>query len=356
MPKISYTIPMKDKRTVGILFGGKSAEHEVSIRSARYIAASLNPVKYEVVYIKIEKDGTWIFSSSSKLLETSNDPDAKPMNLDQGFKERYTIDVMFPVLHGPNGEDGTVQGFFKVFGVPFVGAGVLGSAVGMDKDVMKRLLRDAGISIGEFVSCTSTAVPAYQDVIQMLSPVVFVKPANLGSSVGISRVTTEDEYKKAVNLAFEFDTKVIIEEGIEGRELECAVLGGEPPQASIPSEIILGDSFYSYDEKYAEESKTTFEIPPRNLEDAKIKEIQALAVKVFTTLSCEGLGRVDFFLKQDGALLVNEINTLPGFTEISMYPKMWEKSGLPGPELVDRLIMLALERHAKESALKTSYQ
>ncbi len=347
---------MKDKLTVGILFGGKSAEHEVSLRSARNIAHSLNTSKYTPVYIKIEKDGTWIFSQSAQLIETSADPEAKLFDMNQGWPQRYSIDVVFPVLHGPNGEDGTVQGLLKVFNVPFVGAGVLGSAVGMDKDVMKRLLRDARIPIGTFIAATTETIPSYEEVVQTLSPIVFVKPANLGSSVGISRVTSEAEYTKALDLAFEFDTKIIIEEGIEGRELECAVLGGNPPQASIPSEVLPGEDFYSYEEKYAQESKTTFAIPPKGIDEEKIKEIQSLAVKTFTTLSCEGLGRVDFFMKKDGTILVNEINTLPGFTEASMYPKMWEKSGLSGSELTDRLITLALERHKKESALKTSHQ
>jgi D-alanine-D-alanine ligase len=349
------------KITVGILCGGKSAEHEVSMRSARNIAHALDPKKYDTLFIKIEKNGAWLPQSSGAFLENSS-PHVSTSTELVALPDRPMlgkIDVVFPVLHGPNGEDGTVQGLLKVAGIPFVGAGVLGSAVGMDKDVMKRLLREAGIPTSRSVTLFPASKISCASVEKELGLPLFIKPANMGSSVGISKVNSEKEFIEALKEAFQFDTKVLVEECIFGREIECSVLGdqalGEVVTASIPAEIIPEDGFYSYDEKYSSTSVTKIDLPPKNISDETIQDIQNLAIKTFNTLACSGMGRVDFFLEKNGRIVVNEINTIPGFTEISMYPKMWEKSGIKTPDLLDRLIELALKRHKAETALKTSY-
>ena len=316
------------KLKIGVLFGGKSAEHEVSLQSAENIINSLDKNKYEIVSIKISKTGEFDFSKLEK------------------------VDVIFPALHGPFGEDGIMQGVFREMGKPFVGAGVLGSAVGMDKDVMKRLLLQAGIPIGKFVVWHNHEKYNFAKIKKQLGLPMFVKPANMGSSVGVSKVKNEADFKKATSQAFLFDNKIIIEEFIDGRELECAVLGNEFPMASVPGEIIPGQEFYSYDAKYLD-STSVCQIPAK-VDKKTSKKIQELAIKTFQVLNCEGLGRVDFFLKKNSGVLVNEINTLPGFTNISMYPKLWEASGLPQTKLLDRLIELAIERFQKESQLKTS--
>jgi D-alanine-D-alanine ligase len=318
----------KKKLKIGVLFGGKSAEHEVSINSANNVMAGLDKKKYEIVPIKIKKDGKF---------------DASLLN---------NLDVVFPVLHGPFGEDGSMQGLLKLAGVPFVGPGVLGSAVGMDKEITKRVLRDNGIPIGDFRVFRANKRIDFNKIKKELGLPLFIKPANMGSSVGISKVRNEKEFKKAVKDAFLYDSKIIIEEFIEGREIECAVLGNEKPIASLPGEIIPNADFYSYESKYIDD-KSICEIPAK-LDKKTIKKIQELSVKTFQVLNCEGLSRVDFFIKKNGAILVNEINTIPGFTDISMYPKMWEKSGLPISKLLDKLIKLAMERINKEKKLKTS--
>jgi D-alanine-D-alanine ligase len=326
-------IKTNKKIKVAILFGGKSAEHEISIRSAKNIIDAIDKNKYEVTLLKINKDGKFPWSSFVK----------------------KNLDVIFPILHGPFGEDGTIQGLLKLANIPFVGAGVLGSAVGMDKDVMKRLLRDAGIPVGKFLVFTTDKVKpsGFNKVVQSLEIPFFVKPANLGSSVGVSKVKNKKEFVEAVEEAFKYDTKIIIEENIEGREIECAVLGNDNPTASVPGEIIPSHEFYSYEAKYLDENGASLEIPAKVSKEI-IKKIQTLAIKTFKTLACEGMGRVDFFLKKDGTILVNEINTIPGFTSVSMYPKMWEASGISYAKLIDSLIQLALERFAKEQKLKTS--
>jgi D-alanine-D-alanine ligase len=265
------------------------------------------------------------------------------------------IDVVFPVLHGPFGEDGTVQGLFKLANIPFVGAGVLGSAIGMDKDVMKRLLRDAKIPIAKFLvfERPDQNTISFTKVRKALGLPVFVKPANLGSSVGISKVNKKNQFADAVRLAFRYDNKIIIEEGIDGREIECSVLGNEKPVASLPGEIVVQHDFYSYHAKYLDDQGARLEIParlPKNI----VKKIQQTAVQAYRVLCCEGMARVDFFLRPNGQVLVNEINTIPGFTKISMYPKMWDASGLSYSRLIDRLITLALERARKEKQLSTS--
>jgi D-alanine-D-alanine ligase len=269
------------------------------------------------------------------------------------------LDVAFPILHGPFGEDGTVQGLLKLADIPYVGTGVLGSAVGMDKDVMKRLLRDAGIPIGKFLALRShEPIPPYGEVTAVLGVPLFVKPANMGSSVGIRKVHNEGEYLPALEEAFRYDTKIVIEEFIKGRELECAVLGNEAPMASVPGEVISRHEFYSYDAKYLDEHGAAL-IIPADLDEALAARVRELAVKTFTTLCCEGLSRVDFFLREDAtpgidAVVVNEINTMPGFTKISMYPKLWEAGGISYTCLISRLIELAIARFNKERGIATS--
>jgi len=245
-----------------------------------------------------------------------------------------------------------MQGLLKLSGVPFVGPGVLGSAVGMDKDVMKKLLRDAGIPLGKFITVRYGEKISFKEAKKILDLPLFIKPANMGSSVGVSKVWAENEFKKALREAFTFDTKIIIEEFIDGREIECAVLGNDYPMASIPGEIIANQEFYSYNAKYMDTGSVS-EIPAK-VALSVVKKIQDIAVKVFKVLSCEGMGRVDFFLKKNGEVLVNEINTIPGFTNISMYPKLWEATGVPLTKLLDTLIDLAISRYKREQKLKTT--
>jgi D-alanine-D-alanine ligase len=266
------------------------------------------------------------------------------------------LDVVFPILHGPFGEDGTVQGLLKLAGVPFVGSGILGSAVGMDKEMMKRLLREADLPVGRFlVFRAHHANLHFADVAGKLGLPLFVKPANLGSSVGVNKVASEADFRHAVAEAFQYDRKILVEAFIEGREIECSVLGNDDPIASVPGEVIATHDFYSYEAKYIDENGAALEIPAQ-VSAETARTIQDLAVKVFTTLGCEGLARVDFFLRPDGEVIVNEINTMPGFTSISMYPRLWEASGMPYAALIDRLIQLAIERFEREQRLKTSYE
>jgi D-alanine-D-alanine ligase len=375
---------MAKKITVGILFGGKSAEHEVSLQSARNVCDAIDRDKYEPVLIGIDKSGRWLLGGDSRFLLDAEDP--RRIRLD-GSREQVTLaprsggvlsllgpsgsgggeagglaevpklDVVFPILHGPFGEDGTVQGLLKLADIPFVGSGVLGSALGMDKDVMKRLLRDGGLPIGKFLVLhgDSPFLP-YGKAVDALGSPFFIKPANMGSSVGIRKIRNEDEYFPGICDALQYDTKIVLEEFIRGRELECSVLGNERPIASVPGEVTVSHDFYSYEAKYLDEKGAALEIPAK-LPAAVEKRVRELALKTFSVLCCQGLSRVDFFLRGDKPedLLVNEINTMPGFTRISMYPKLWEAAGISYTELIDRLIRLAIDRFEKEKRIKTSY-
>ena len=363
---------MTKKIRVGILFGGKSAEHEISLLSAKNVIDAIDKTKYEPVLIGIDKSGRWVTNEPSKFLLHGTDPKLIALNkaesrgvalvpqsggkltgLDSAGLDAG-VDVVFPILHGPLGEDGTIQGLLKLADVPFVGAGVLGSAVGMDKDVMKRLLRDAGIPVPKFMVFHRKHPPKFELVAEQLGLPVFVKPANLGSSVGISKARDKDSFEKAVHLAFRYDRKILVEQSIHGREIECAVLGNDEPKASIPGEIIPTHEFYSYEAKYLDENGARLEIPAK-LDAATVKRVQELAVKTFKALDCEGMGRVDMFLTADSSLYVNEINTIPGFTKISMYPKLWEATGIGYTDLISKLIELAIERFEHEKTLSTSY-
>jgi len=349
---------MKRKIRVALLFGGRSAEHEISLRSAKNVADAIDKRKYEVVAIGIDKSGHWLPPMESQRLLASASFVPLRVSKDSGMVlvaegNENKVDVVFPILHGPFGEDGTVQGLLRLANVPFVGAGVLGSAVAMDKDVTKRLLRDAGLPIPNFLVATKENPVTFKTAQRTLGIPLFVKPANLGSSVGIAKVRDEKEFKGALREAFRFDTKVLIEESIKGREIECAVLGNEKPRASVPGEIIVHHDFYSYEAKYLDENGASLEIPaklPKNI----AKKIRKLAVQVFQTVGCEGMARVDFFLTGSGKVYVNEINTIPGFTSISMYPKLWEYSGIPYRKLIDKLIVLAIERFEKQQKLQVT--
>ena len=370
--RLLYIRRMSKKLRVGILFGGRSAEHEVSLQSAKNIIDAIDKNTYEVVLIGIDKNGGWHLEEGSRFLLRTTESELRELPasgenlaLVPGKREEQlvalsgqqtlgSLDVVFPVLHGPLGEDGTVQGLLKLANIPFVGAGVLGSAVGMDKDVMKRLLRDADIPIARFIVLNkySATEVDFDDARDQLGLPLFIKPANLGSSVGINKVRDREEFDRAVRDAFKYDNKVLIEECIDGREIECSVLGNAQPVASVLGEILPRHEFYSYEAKYLDENGAVLEIPakiPREISE----RIRQTAIKTFRVLCCEGMARVDFFLRNDEEIIVNEINTIPGFTRISMYPKLWEASGLSYSELIDRLIGLATERFEREKRLKS---
>ena len=314
---------------VAVLCGGRSGEHEISLRSAESIVAGLDREKYEVQRIFISPEGRW------EPGPISPQPGANP-----------GIDVVFPVLHGTFGEDGTVQGLLELADLPYVGAGVLASAVSMDKEITKRLLAERGLPVVEYVTVTR----AHPNSFSLPFP-LFVKPANLGSSVGISKVKNCVELETAIELAGQFDRKILVERGIAGRELECSVLGSEQPVASIPCEIIPSREFYDYEDKYLLDAAKL--LVPAPLTPEQTAEIQKLAVEAYQAVDCEGMARVDFLLEAStGKLYINEINTIPGFTSISMYPKMWEQAGVPFAELLDRLIDLAMARHRARQATR----
>ena len=355
------------KIIVGILFGGKSAEHKISLISAQNVISALDKKKYHAVLIAIDKKGKWYKCDASqyllnpddpqkiKLLESKNELALVPGKGSQQLfdlknQEYLHIDVFFPVLHGPGGEDGSLQGALKILGVPFVGSSVLGSAVCMDKDFSKRLFLQAGIPVAKYLVCYDEKIK-FLEVKKELGEVVFVKPANMGSSVGVKRVTNEQEFIEALKVAFKYDKKVIVEEMISGRELEIALLGNKDLRvSSAVGEIEPQDSFYSYEAKYLDEKGAKL-IAPAKVSEKIYQQMKTLAIKAFKVLECEGLGRCDFFLRSDGQLFLNEINSLPGFTKISMYPKLWGYSDLECSHLVDHLISLAFERQEKDTKL-----
>jgi len=361
---------MDDRRLrVGVVFGGISAEHEVSWVSARNVVRVMDNDRYRPLPVLIDQEGRWFRVRAEQLdsfsLQRKEGPGPVPPEqrilLDpDGGKLRIvdratgrpadTLDLVFPLVHGTCGEDGTLQGLCKMFQVPFVGPGVAASANCMDKEIMKRLLRERGIPVADSVSLLEQeAAPADPErIAARLGLPLFVKPANLGSSVGISKAKTADELRRAMAHAFRFDEKIIVEEAIQGREIECSVLGNRSPEASVPGEVVPRHEFYSYEAKYQDPEGADLKVPAE-LDPASMEAVRDLAVRSFTATGCEGMARVDFFLRRDGSVLVNELNTIPGFTDISMYPKLWEASGVPCGELVHRLIQLGLERHRRES-------
>ncbi|RJE74991.1 D-alanine--D-alanine ligase [Reichenbachiella sp. MSK19-1] len=357
------------KINVGILFGGKSAEHEISLRSAKNVIEALDQQLYHPVLIGIGKDGKWLYNDTAQLIVGTGEDltlnadshevalvphSAGQLRFVETGKLAEKVDAVFPILHGPLGEDGAMQGLLKLADVPFVGCDVLGSAVGMDKDVMKRILRDAGLPIGKYIALKSHETrPTFEEIKEQLGLPCFVKPANMGSSVGINRADTKEQYHQALDEAFAYDRKIVIEEFIEGREIECAILGNEEPKASIPGEISFSANFYSYEAKYLDDQGYRIDIPAK-ITDVQIAQIQQISIDTFKVLECEGFSRVDVFLTKDNRILVNEINTIPGFTKISMYPKLWEATGLTYTNLISKLIDLSIDRHQKVAGLRTS--
>jgi len=343
---------VNDRLTIGLLFGGRSGEHEVSISSARAIAAVLkqNP-RYHLQLFYIQKDGLWSDPARSQVVLDAGCPtdSQNSLNIFQLPPEVNNIDVWFPVLHGPNGEDGTVQGLLQLMQKPYVGNGVLASAAGMDKIVMKSLFAQAGLAQVKYLALSrwqwQQEPESWCEHVEMeLAYPCFVKPSNLGSSVGISKVRNRQELGRAIALAISHDSRIIIEQGVNAREIECAVLGNEQPQASIVGEITFTSDFYDYETKYTLGRADL--IIPAQVPPEVITAMQSMAVRAFQAIAGSGLARVDFFyVESSGTVLINEINTLPGFTATSMYPKLWEASGVPFDQLCDRLINLALESH-----------
>jgi len=368
---------MSSKLRIGVVFGGRSAEHEVSLVSATSVINALDKEKYEVVPIGISPEGRWLSSVEAlRLLKEKSsiaglpehvfvpDPHHKALmaiNADVSSASNKPVDVIFPLVHGTYGEDGTIQGLFELADIPYVGAGVLGSAVGMDKAVQKQLLKQARIPVTPDCSFLYDRYVSeskkYLAVIEKkLRYPMFVKPPNLGSSVGISKAHDRKELTEAIELAGLYDRKVLVEQGVkDAREIECSVLGNDEPVASVPGEIIPSNEFYDYDAKYVD-GKSRAEIPAK-LPRAIVRKLQQYAVDAFMVLDCAGMARADFLVaRKTNRIFLNEINTLPGFTSISMYPKLWEASGLSYPRLLDKLIELAVERHAARSRLKTTYR
>jgi D-alanine-D-alanine ligase len=351
---------MAARLKVAVMFGGRSGEHEVSLRSALSVAEGLRS-GHDVVCLLIDKSGRWLLQEGPEphasggvavFLAPGPDDRGRLRRLDDA-RELVRPDVYFPVLHGTYGEDGTIQGLLELAGVPYVGAGVAASAVSMDKEMMKALFGRAGLPQVEYRVLRRRDDGAEAHVLDELGLPVFVKPANLGSSVGISKVKTSEALPAALDAAFAYDSKVIVEQGADARELELSVLGNEAPVASVPGEIVPDREFYDYDSKYAADSRTVLRIPAP-LDAATSAEVQRLGVAAFQAVDASGYARVDFFLEtKSGRLLVNEINTIPGFTSISMYPKLWEASGLAYPALLARLVVLALERRAARDRLRT---
>ncbi|MBN2910217.1 D-alanine--D-alanine ligase [Polycladomyces sp. WAk] len=362
---------MGKKLRVAVLFGGKSGEHEVSVQSAASVLKAIDRNRFDVIPIAIDKSGEWrIGQKALPYLEKKGEP-----ALLESLKSRLpdvsvqgegmvpaldwdAVDVVFPVLHGTYGEDGTIQGFFELANIPYVGAGVLASAVGMDKVIMKKIFAQEGLPQGRFSHVLRSRLEREMDrVIEEIEAAfdypVFLKPANLGSSVGISKATNREELIKGLRLAAQYDRKVVVEEFIPAREVEVAVLGNDDPQASVPGEIISSNDFYDYRAKYID-GKSEMRIPA-DLPAETAEKIRQLAVKAYRAIDCSGLARVDFFVRKDnGQVLINEINTLPGFTQYSMYPKLWEHSGLSYTDLITKLIELAMERHREKEKTVTT--
>jgi D-alanine-D-alanine ligase len=337
---------VSERVRVAVILGGRSSEHDISLASARSVIDALDPERYDTVTVEVGRDGRWELGPGT---EGHNAAETLPVPTSKVPATLGEVDVVFPVLHGPFGEDGTVQGLLELAGVPYVGAGVLGSALAMDKDVFKAVMRDRGIPVTRNITIRQGGEPR-----NPFGFPVFVKPARLGSSVGISKAHDEDELAAAVALAFEHDEKVLVEEFVDGVEVECGVLGNERPEASLPGEIVShgfdGADWYDYSAKY-DEGGMDLEIPPR-LPQETIERVQELAVRSFVAGECEGMARVDFFVKPDGEVLLNELNTIPGFTATSVYAKLFEASGVPYHELVDRLVQLALDRHERRARLR----
>ncbi len=356
------------KLRVGVVFGGRSVEHEVSVASATSIVSALDPARYDVALLAVDPDGRWHLGGADMLPETaSRGPEVRlpavpgdgTLLAADGGAPAARLDVVLPIIHGSGGEDGSLQGFLELAGVPYVGSGVLGSAIQMDKEVQKRLLSAAGLPVVPWVTVHKHRLGALDEIVDRVARSIgtpcFVKPVGLGSSVGISRAASRAELADALRDAARYDRKLIVEHAIDAREIEVGVLGNDAPEASVPGEIVPPGEFYDYESKYVDEG-TELRVPAP-VDEGLAEEMRRMALEAFRVLEGAGLARVDFFLeKQTGTLLVNEVNSLPGFTEASMYPRLWAASGLPYPALLDRLIELALERHREQAALERTYR
>lgn len=354
------------KTKLGLLYGGKSAEHKVSLQTALAVIKALDLEKFEIHPIYITEEGSWVRgrelqgpAESVKELAFSQNETLSPLalapTLFQSSETETSLDVIFPLLHGPNGEDGTVQGLLELLNLPYVGNGVLASAAGMDKVMMKNVFAQAGLAQVHYVDFIRSEwekgkEKAYALVEAELGYPCFVKPANLGSSVGISKCTTRVELEAAFLEAFQFDRKLIIEEGVIAREIEVAVLGNDEPQCSVAGEIVPKKDFYDYKAKY--EDGNTALIIPAEMSEGTYKQLEEMAIAAFKALDCSGLVRADFFLTKEGKLLINEVNTMPGFTPFSMFPLLWKHTGIEYPQLIERLVSLAKERHAEKQNIK----
>jgi D-alanine-D-alanine ligase len=374
---------MTKKLRIGVIFGGRSGEHEVSVRSARSVIDAIDKSKYEVVPIAITKEGNWLApavaaellpaETQRKILPQSlgtsrndvaivGDPSRSGlMKLGSGNLPAERLDAVFPVLHGTYGEDGTIQGLLEMAAIPFVGCGTLASACGMDKVTMKALFKEAGLPICRHAwvlrsEWENEQQKVFRRIKREIGFPCFVKPANLGSSVGVSKASNKSSLAKAIDLAARYDRKIMVEELVDAREIECAVIGNDEPRASLPGEYVIHEEsarFLDYTEKYSSTGNVDFIVPAR-ISQALIKTIQQMAAIAYKAIDASGLSRVDFFLKEDGELLVNEINTLPGLTDVSGFPKMWEATGIPFSRVIDQLIQLAIERHRERAKNETS--
>lgn len=354
--------------SLGLIYGGASPEHEVSVRSARNIFAALDPDRYRVALIGVSTSGGWHAvrpedlhahpvvdgSFGQALILAPGTPE--PVRYADGSPGFPRLDAVFPIVHGPTGEDGSLQGLLRLLGLPFVGPGVLGSAVCMDKDVTKRLLRDADLLVADYLCfhAHEAASIDYAAVVNQLGLPLFIKPANMGSSVGVRKASDVQRFREAVAEAFRYDRKILVESFIEGRELECAVMGNAIAETTGVGEVVMGEGFYDYDSKYISATAAEVQIPAAGLDAELLAKLRLVAHDAYRVLGCEGMARVDMFCCEDGRVYVNEVNTLPGFTSISMYPKLWEAAGIGYGELLDHLVALALDRARQEAALKTS--
>jgi D-alanine-D-alanine ligase len=358
-----------EKLRVGIVFGGRSVEHEVSVASATSILSALDPNRYEVTLLCVDPTGRWRLGGPGMLPEQVEQgrevrlpavPSGGALVAADGGAPAGRLDVILPIIHGTGGEDGSIQGFLDLADVPYVGAGVLGSALQMDKDIAKKLLAAEGIPVVPWVLVRGHELPAGVDaaVERALAAIglpAFVKPASLGSSVGISKATTPDALRRGLLEAARYDEKILVERAIDAREIEVAVLGNDAPEASVPGEILPKREFYDYESKYVDED--TDLLVPAPIDDGLAERMRGLAVRAFRALEGAGLARVDFFLdRKTSELWLNELNSLPGFTEVSMYPRLWQASGLPYPALLDRLVELALERHGSRAQLERTFR
>lgn len=356
-----------NQKHVALIFGGKSPEHEVSVVSARNIYNAVNTDLFHITLIGIAPNGKWYLEQSKNhqksdfkigvsgqelFLLPGHETDQ--IRILESGKSVGKIDVCFPITHGPNGEDGTLQGLLNQINLPFVGPDVMGSAVAMDKDICKKLFAQAGIGCADGVVLLKHLQDEidYQKIVEELGTTLFIKPANMGSSIGVHKSTDKVSFQNAIKDAFLYDTKILVEKAVIGRELECAVLGNEFPQASTVGEIIMQSGFYDFESKYESADNAQLYIPAQNLEESNIEKIQKIAIQAYQCLGLEGLTRVDVFLTEDNEVIVNEVNTLPGFTAISMYPKLWEHSGISYADLITNLLELALNRHKRRQSLK----